>query len=201
MICLCSCLPCWGARYAEAPVNSVSTLGWASAPLRVSLTFSWSAHLPCPSGTGMLQINTILFKFPTPFYFAHYFIKYLRWPGVSYVNYKPLRSPLPAPRTTTEFTFRPILLGLLQECLLSSIPPFLPRTSSFVHCLHLYSPWVSNYSECFTYHLYADDSQIPISSHPPSRSIRHIRRPDGHFKNQYITLAQCQFFLLHFLDS
>lgn len=68
---------------------------------------------------------------------------------------------------------------------------FLPRTSSFVHCLHLYSPWVSNYSECFIYHLYADDSQIPISSHPPSRSVRHIRRPDGHFKNQYITLAQC----------
>lgn len=107
--CLSSCIQCWESTYTEALVNLVSNLGGASAPLHISFTFSLSAHLLCPSVTEIFQIISILFKFPTPFYFAGYFIKYLWWPRVSYVSYK----LLPASMITTEFTFKLILLRFL----------------------------------------------------------------------------------------
>lgn len=106
------------------------------------------------------------------------------------------RSPLPASITTTESTFRTILLRFLYEGLLSPIPPFLSDLP-WDSILHLCSPWASNYSYCFTYHL-CTDTYLQSPTLPELQT--HIQLAGGHVKNQYITLAQCQLFLLHSLD-
>lgn len=122
----------------------ISSLSISSPFLHSSLlTHLWFAPV-----NGLFQIISKLFECPNPFYLDCYFIQHLEWPGVRYLNDKPLKSlPTPRPpasRTSTDVTFRVPPLSLFWDCILPLLT--LPRTVLYPLPSSFCSPWASNYS-------------------------------------------------------